>query len=180
MGVFAYVDPSILAHYESAKDLSDLKKFLFKKDELERVRELSDLLKPIHDGILRLEKDESYPSEIIPTFLFIRNRLDQFSTPVAVKLKRMLQNRMDSCLQNGRLVCAMLLDPRFAFVESWEQFFDWNYVERRISIYDSTPPPPQVEKSVASSQSFDLDFFLDTSVFLEENTGCDLQVNSMF
>ncbi|EGT50471.1 hypothetical protein CAEBREN_32027 [Caenorhabditis brenneri] len=153
-----------LAHYEAVKDLSDLRQFLLKADELEKVRELADLLKPIHDGILRLEKDESFASEIIPTLYYIQKKVERKSTSLSMKLEDHIKERMIETLKNKRLLGTMLVDHRYAYDNKWEMLFTWTEAETELKIYASKLPtrsPSPIQND--SDGSEDLDSFLDAS-----------------
>uniref|UniRef100_A0A8R1ECN6 Uncharacterized protein n=1 Tax=Caenorhabditis japonica TaxID=281687 RepID=A0A8R1ECN6_CAEJA len=63
---------------------------------------------------------------------------------------------MDACLMNERLLCTMLLDHRYAYVDKWIFPVTWTEVESWISFYDK-----KTDSSNCSSTSTSVDLAED-------------------
>ncbi|EFP06771.1 hypothetical protein CRE_10711, partial [Caenorhabditis remanei] len=168
-GALSILIDRYLAHvsgkYKSALDLSDLKEYLLRTNELDSVKEIGILLKPIHQGILRLERDESFVSEIIPTLIFVKKQVEKYQSAHAAKLLKCIDVRIDACLENRRLISCMLIDHRYAYVDGWNSLIDWKSVENDMNKFDLTPiPHTSVASDTEETDDTDLDSFLDCSM----------------
>ncbi|CAO4371770.1 unnamed protein product [Caenorhabditis nigoni] len=136
----AYLDT-----YEYALDLADLKEFLIKPEHLEKIRLLAKCTSPILAGILRMEREKSFCSEIIPTLFFIREQLQQQNDALSKKLMELTTGRLNESLKNKRLLCTMIIDHRFSFLPLFSSIIDWKSVENELKKYetvDNTSNPP--------------------------------------
>ncbi|EFP00497.1 hypothetical protein CRE_21737 [Caenorhabditis remanei] len=124
-------------NYEAIKNVAILKKYLIKEANMNKMKELVVLLKPIHEGILKLEKDSSYVSEIIPTMVWIRHKISQITSGFSTILLKAVDKRLAQCIRNKRILCTMLVDHRFAYVDKWVEPMKWCDVEERIGLYET-------------------------------------------
>ena len=123
----------------------------------------------------QLERDNSHVSEILPTVFFIKKQTEKSAAPVAEKLIACLDDRLNQCIKNRRILCTMLCDHRFAYLDMWSALFDWSTVENWIEVYDMKPVSSVV--TADSSKDFcDLDSFLDCSSSQSSDKSDDLQV----
>ncbi|KAF1753963.1 hypothetical protein GCK72_020520 [Caenorhabditis remanei] len=152
-----------LAHHESAKNLADFQHLLLKSSEIDQVRQLSIILKPVHDAILRMERDSSFASEIVPTLIFLQTITLKSDEPLAQKLADLVRKRLDTCMSNYRLLSTMLCDHRYAYVKKWIEPLEWKDVEAWVETYDQAPPTViNAQRSHVDNEN--IDEFLNSSL----------------
>uniref|UniRef100_A0A8R1DS90 BED-type domain-containing protein n=1 Tax=Caenorhabditis japonica TaxID=281687 RepID=A0A8R1DS90_CAEJA len=160
-----------LEHYESAVNLTELQKFLVKKEEIVKINMMRDLLKPIHTGILRLERDTSFSSEIIPTLRFVRSSVRKINSKYTTNLLECIDKRLDGCLLNDRLLCTMLIDHRYGYADNWVQPRSWAEIEKMITNYcEKDPTSGLLTPTPSSSHIDDIDQFLESSLVAQTQT----------
>ncbi|EGT57783.1 hypothetical protein CAEBREN_16464 [Caenorhabditis brenneri] len=162
--------------YDSAKDLSKLKEFLVKPSELEVIKEIRDLVKPVHECILRLEKDTSSTSEIIPALVFIKDKTERTGSVLSSKLLSLIKNRLDASMENRRILCSMLLDHRFAYNKKYIQPLSWDIVEIYLEFYDENEEidDPNDSVEMAEDDNDNFDSFL-SSGYEKTSKKCDIK-----
>ncbi|PIC29917.1 hypothetical protein B9Z55_021335 [Caenorhabditis nigoni] len=144
---------NFLAHYATLKELSTLQRFILKPEQIELMEHTVELLKPLHDAIMQLERDSSFASEVLPTIQWVKNKISNPTTTTTLsgKMKQIFDSRTKIMYNNRRLLCSCLLDHRFAYnldiLASWE----WELAENYLKLYDKTEitthtPPPTIPR----------------------------------
>uniref|UniRef100_A0A8R1DVG9 Dimer_Tnp_hAT domain-containing protein n=1 Tax=Caenorhabditis japonica TaxID=281687 RepID=A0A8R1DVG9_CAEJA len=83
---------------------------------------------------------------------------------------------MDACLMNERLLCTMLLDHRYAYVDKWIFPVTWTEVESWISFYDKKTDSSNCSSTSTSVDlAEDIDDFLESSLIADPNTPEDIK-----
>lgn len=173
-GALSILFDQYVQYYNTASDLSKLKEYLMKQQEMDIVKEIRDLVQPIREGILKLEKDSASSSEIIPSLIFIKKKTEKHGTTLSNSLCTLIERRLDTCLQNSRLLCCMLLDHRYAYKDQYLGI-SWDTVESCLKFYDTddeiSDDDARMETTVDATHDDDIDSFLAG--------GCDQSSNTI-
>uniref|UniRef100_A0A8R1HMS1 BED-type domain-containing protein n=1 Tax=Caenorhabditis japonica TaxID=281687 RepID=A0A8R1HMS1_CAEJA len=135
---------------------SGLQSYLLTPPELNITQESLTILRPLYITMRRLEKDESFGSEIIPCMLSNLDEIQQTQSPLARKLAK-----IDVYLENDFILMQLLLDPRFAYVPNLTGNKSWKDAEISVSEFFSTDiPTTPSSNTVIQSKELGVENFL--------------------